>query len=57
MTEPDRVALIDNISGHLKNAKKFIQERQIKVFTKVNTDYGLRVSKKIGLSMGSFSKF
>jgi len=57
MKDKDRDALIDNITGHLKNAKPFIQERQCKVFYKVNPEYGIRVAKGMDLNMNFSSKF
>lgn len=57
MSETDRTNLINNISGHLKNAQKFIQERQVKIFYKCHPEYGTRLAKQLGLDLGIFSKF
>lgn len=35
--------LVDNIVGHLKDAASFIQDRAVKNFTQVSTDFGKRV--------------
>nr|AZL94742.1 catalase HPII [Nephromyces sp. MMRI] len=35
--------LISNIVGHLKNASKFIQERQVQIFYKADPEYGTRI--------------
>ena len=57
MNEQQRSNLINNIVGNLKNAKTFIQERQVKVFYKVNPEYGTRVAKALGLNLNFASKF
>lgn len=57
MKDNDRENLIQNIATHLKNAKPVIQERQCKVFAKVNPEYGTRVARAIGLSLTFNSKF
>jgi catalase len=56
MDDKDRDNLISNIVGHLKNAKTFIQERQVKVFHKVNPEYGVRVAKGIGINVNFAAK-
>lgn len=43
----DKTALINNVAGHLKNAKKFIQDRQIANFKRANIEYGNRVEQAI----------
>lgn len=42
--------MIKNITGHLKNAKPFIQERQCRVFYKCDPEYGMKVAEGMGLS-------
>ncbi|KAJ1956379.1 catalase A [Dispira parvispora] len=37
--------LIKNIVGHLKHAKKFIQERQVQHFKRADPEYGRRVEE------------
>ena len=34
-----------NIVGHLKNARKDIQERQVEIFTKCDPEYGRRIAQ------------
>jgi catalase len=43
LDEGGRQRLVDNISGHLKDAAAFIRERAVKVFTQVDPDFGRRV--------------
>jgi len=43
MTPEQRTRLVNNIVGHLKNARKDIQLRMIEIFTKADQDYGRRV--------------
>ena len=50
MNNQARQHLIKNITGHLKNAKSFIQERQCRVFYKCDPEYGMKVAEGIGLS-------
>lgn len=50
MSEYDRSRLVHNIVGHLKNAKKEIQMRQVQVFSKVDKDYGRRIAQGLGLT-------
>jgi catalase len=57
MKDKDRNNLIENIATHLKNAKPIIQERQCKIFAKVNPEYGTRIARAIGLNLTFSSKF
>lgn len=50
MTETDRDHLISNLVGHLKNAKRELQIRQVQIFSRCDKDYGMRVAKGLGLS-------
>lgn len=50
MTDKDRDHLIHNIVGHLCNAKKHIQERQVRVFYMCDPEYGKRVAEGLGFS-------
>jgi catalase len=43
LDENHRKRLVDNISGHLVNAKDFIQERAVKNFSQVDPDFGRRL--------------
>lgn len=51
MNDEDRTNLINNIVGHLKFARKDIQQRVVGLFTKCDEEYGRRVSE--GLSSTS----
>ncbi|CEG67568.1 Putative Catalase [Rhizopus microsporus] len=47
MSAEEKTDLVDNIAGHLKNAKKHIQERQIAHFKRADPEYGQRVEEAI----------
>jgi catalase len=49
MTDMDRSHLVDNIVSHLKGAQRRIQLRQTALFCKVDSEYGERVAKGLGL--------
>lgn len=53
MTPDDRSHLIANIVGHLKNANREIQERQVRIFAKADPEYGARVAQGLGISVAS----
>ena len=53
MTEEDRKHLVSNIAGSLKNARKEVQERQVRLFAKVDPEYEERVAAALGLPSGS----
>ena len=57
MKETDRTNLVSNLAGNLGGAKKFIQERQCKIFYKCNSEYGMRLASKLGLNQNIFAKF
>jgi catalase len=57
MNDQGRTNLVNNIVGHLKNAKLFIQERQVRIFFKVNPECGTRIAKELGLNINFFAKF
>ncbi|KAM3127004.1 hypothetical protein pb186bvf_020883 [Paramecium bursaria] len=48
MNDQQRTNLIDNVVGHLKNAKRHIQERQVKIFQKCDPEYGERLAQGLG---------
>jgi len=48
MKDTDRDHLISNVVGHLKNAARDIQERQVKVFYKCDPEYGTRIAQGLG---------
>lgn len=47
MDDFERDHLVNNIVGHLKNAKKSIQARQISLFAKADAEWGRRVEEGI----------
>lgn len=47
ISDKDREHLVKNLSISMKYAKKFIQERQVRVFTKVHPEYGKRVAEEL----------
>ena len=49
MSETDRQHLIENIVGSLGQCRRDIQERMVKLFYKVDPEYGERVAKGIGI--------
>ncbi len=50
MNDQDRANLVKNIVAHLGNARRDIQQRQVKSFFKADADYGRRVAVGLGLS-------
>lgn len=57
MNDTDRAHLISNMSGHLGKAKQFIQERQVKIFYKCHSEYGMRLAKGMNLNVNFAAKF
>ena len=49
LNEAERTRLIENIAGDLGNCRRDIQERMVKLFYKVDPEYGTRVAKAINL--------
>jgi catalase len=47
MPASEKTDLVNNIAGHLKNAKKHIQERQIAHFKRADAEYGQRIEEAI----------
>lgn len=47
LDEPARQRLIENMSGHLKDAAPFIQQRAVANFTKCDADYGRRLKEAL----------
>ena len=45
LTEDEKSRLVQNIAGHLKNASGFIQQRAIRNFTQVDSEYGGRIAQ------------
>lgn len=48
MTDYDRDHLVMNIAGDIKNADRIYQERQLRIFQKVDPELGSRLAKEIG---------
>lgn len=46
----EKKRLVSNIAGHLKNASTFIQERAVKNFSQVDTDFGNQLTEALKLS-------
>ncbi|KAI8089361.1 catalase [Halteromyces radiatus] len=47
MSAEEKTHLVNNIAGHLKNAKKHIQERQLAHFKRADPEYGQRIAATI----------
>ncbi|KAG2204543.1 hypothetical protein INT47_012602 [Mucor saturninus] len=47
LSAEEKTHLVNNISGHLKNAKKHIQERQLAHFKRADAEYGQRIEETI----------
>jgi catalase len=47
MPAEEKTDLVNNIAGHLKNAKKHIQERQLAHFKRADAEYGQRIEEAI----------
>jgi catalase len=45
MDDFERTCLVENIVGHLKHAKKPIQEKMVKIFSRADKDYGAHVAE------------
>ncbi len=51
MSETDRTHLIENISEDLGKCRKDIQEKMVKLFYKVDPEYGSRIAKNLGVTI------
>ncbi len=47
----ERTRLVNNIVGHLKRAKREIQQRQVKNFLRADREYGSRIAQGLGLDV------
>lgn len=47
LDESDRKTLIENLANHIVNAKEFIQERAVNMFSQVDPDMGRRLDKAL----------
>eukprot|EP01137_Pigoraptor_chileana_P005514 Opistho-2@48688 len=45
MTPQQKSNLIDNIVGHLRNANRDLQKRQVEIFKKADAEYGSRIER------------
>ena len=52
MNEAQRTELINNIVGDLGQCRKDIKEKMVKLFYKVDPEYGTRIAKGVGLPDG-----
>jgi len=55
MTQDQKTRLVNNIAGHLRNARRDIQERQVAHFYRADPEYGMRIAKGLGLDMKVFA--
>ena len=51
MSEEQKSHLVSNLVGHMKAARKDIQERQVMHFYNADPDYGTRVAKGLGIEI------
>jgi len=49
LKEDERTALVNNVIDHIKNAKKHLQERQVKNFYRCDPEYGNRIAEGLGI--------
>lgn len=47
LTEPEKQRLIENMSGHLKDAQEFIQQRVVRNYSRCDPDYGRRLEEAL----------
>jgi len=47
LSEEERQRLVANIAGHLKNAQPFLQDRAVKNFAQVHSEYGRRLREAL----------
>jgi catalase len=50
MTEADRVNLIKNTAAHMKGVSKDLLEKAVKIYWKIDPDYGERIAKAVGVA-------
>jgi catalase len=51
MTPKARANLVSNLHGHIKNASRVYQERQLRIFGKCDPEYGANLASKLGVPM------
>ena len=47
LSEEERTRLTNNIAGHCVNAKEFLQERVVEMFSRCDPDYGARIAAQL----------
>ena len=47
LNEEEKTRLVNNIAGHVVNAKEFIQQRCVEMFSKCDPDYGGRIAAQL----------
>lgn len=47
LSEAERSRLVNNIAGHLKDAKEFIQKRAVHNFSRVSPEFGRRLTEAL----------
>lgn len=50
MTETDREHLIANTAAHMKGVSKDVLEKAVKIYWKIDPDYGERIAKAVGVN-------
>lgn len=50
MNETEKQHLIENTAAHMKGVTKDIQEKAVKIYWKIDPDYGARIAKAVGVS-------
>jgi len=50
LSENDRQHLVQNLVGHLSGCRKEIQQKAVKLFYKIDPDYGTRIGKGLGFT-------
>lgn len=56
MSDTDREHLIQNIADHMKGVTTDIKEKAVKIFWKIDPDYGERVAKAVGVKAPMLAK-
>jgi catalase len=50
LTEDERARLVANLAGHLRQARREVQERQVEHFARADAEYGARVKAALGVA-------
>lgn len=51
MSSQARTNLVENLRGHISNANRVYQERQLRIFGKCDPEYGANLAKGLGIPM------